>query len=112
MRTLFLPVILFGLFLLPEPAAATFMTGNELLRVCTTDMLSLQCTGYFEAAVDLQGLERTRAGLGECIPATTEAGQIKDAVVNFLQQNPALRDDNAAALVELAVARNWGCPSR
>jgi hypothetical protein len=58
----------------------------------------------------MQGAIRNVDNLQQCIPATVEAGQLKDATVQYLQQNPGNRNLNAAALVAVVISSNWPCP--
>lgn len=93
--------------LAPLPASAGFRTGNELLRMCTSDAPGQinECIGYIEGAQD--GSEWVKA---YCLPAGTEAGQLKEAVVKALLDNVADRAFLASTLVENALATTWPCP--
>lgn len=104
-------VVLLSMLLIPNAAYASFFTGNDLLRLCTSDNLLTfgQCLGYIQSVADFQSAFRAVNDQDQCIPSTVEAGQLKDVVVAYLQQNPKSRDIPGAALVVLAVADAWPC---
>jgi hypothetical protein len=111
MRKTFL--VLFLMAVSAPAAGGPYLDGNDLLRKCAggDSASGAQCFGYLEGAVDQQDLVRMNtAQLPSCLPAGTEIGQVRDAVVSFLRKYPALRTEAASSLVGLAVAVNWNCP--
>jgi len=91
-------------------ANAHFLTGNDLYRMCRGNIDEQeQCLGYVEGVSD--GINVVRAGSGEppCVRPGVEAGQIRDVVVRYLEDNPQDRDGNAWGLAAAAVGRAWNC---
>jgi hypothetical protein len=103
----------FGLVLLiaaavsGEVAAASFATGNKLLKDCqSTDVVEqTYCFGYIAGIVDALDDQR-RA----CLPNKgVTIGQVSDIVVQWLQANPKDRHYAAAGLIAAAIAKAFPC---
>ncbi len=103
------PLIMLG----ATNAEAGFVTGNDLLRFCTSsDPIDFgQCVGYIEGVESVQEFTRQAAKLPACLPNGTELGQIKDATIAFLRDHPAVRGEDGSALVLSAIGSNWNCKS-
>lgn len=96
-----------------HPAYAGFQTGNDLLRWCTnTDNFSEgECGGYIIGVADAQEFFRAANKSASCVPADVEAGQLRDVVVKYLQDNPNVRNLGASVLVMAAIVNAWPCPT-
>jgi hypothetical protein len=88
-----------------------FASGNDLLRSCMDprDVAIGICSGYLQGVLDVQ--TALRDPNGSCLPKGTEISQVRDAVVGYLRDNPAVRSQQASFLVITAVAKNWMCPA-
>jgi hypothetical protein len=121
---LIVPVL--ALLALPAPAYAesnaiqtiAFVTGNELLRLCTnteTDAAGridvLACQRYVAGASDMYAMWR-HTNNQSCLPLGTEVGQVKDATVKWLQEHIALRNNSGALAVYGALDATWNCPRK
>jgi hypothetical protein len=88
-----------------------FATGNDLYRSCMTpsDGAIGICSGYLQGVLDVQ--TALRDPNGSCLPKGTEISQVRDAVLAYLRDFPAVRSRQASFLVIAAVAKNWVCPA-
>lgn len=120
-------VALIALLVAPHKANAT--DGNELLSWCTSSDPFEQglCFGFIDGAMggtqwgiqwtigrgtDLSAeeqQERTTAFYGVCLPTTVTQRQLRDLVVEALQNEPQHRGDAADGLVHIALLRNYPC---
>jgi hypothetical protein len=93
------------------PQTEAFKSGNALLRECVSsnEVFRASCTAYIVGVVDSVESFRANNGNTPCAPRTVEAGQLRDVVVKFLQENPTQRDAPAAVIVTVAYAKAWGC---
>ena len=97
-----------------RPAEGHFLTGNDLLKNCTsTDKDTaygqhLFCTGiivgYYEMLTFLQ------SNCGDDSKKT--AGQIEDVVVKYLKEHPAERSKPAASVTAIAISEAFKCLPR
>ena len=101
------------------PASAQTLTGNGLLARCKAQNHERTwCLGYlhgFQNALviaDLLGLRLREGTSVSCFPPNVTIGQISDVVVRFLEQNPAIRHENAEWLTLEALSQAFPCPSR
>ena len=96
---------------------AGFDTGNRLYEDCSADTYFNRgyCGGYVVGIVDtiesMQG-----AGLlprdALCIPEGVTKGQLADTVQKYLQDNPAIRHNDAGNLVPEALREAFPCPQQ
>jgi hypothetical protein len=90
----------------------TFVNGNDLYAYCTASDPSKRgiCLGYIEGMADsISMMQSVSSGAAVvCIPAVV-AGQARDVVVKYLQENPAHRDEAGATLVMEALHDAWPC---
>ena len=111
-RTLMISIFLASAFF--GPAEAHFVTGNDLLKDCTsTDKDTaygqhLFCTGiivgYYEMLTFLQ------FNCGDDSKKT--AGEIEDVVVKYLKEHPAERSKPAATVSAIAISEAFKCLPR
>ncbi len=89
----------------------TFTTGSDLLEDCQGGDVGKRfaCTGYIAGVADVLDATRSVDGLPACVPIKVELGQVKDAVVLYLEHHPAVRDTSAASLVLVAINDAWHC---
>jgi hypothetical protein len=91
---------------------ASFYTGNEVHDWCKSD--NPRCLIYSIGILDAQNFLNTVKALngGElkiCAPKNANAGQVKDIVKAYLENNPAVRNQSAPGLVMLALNLAWPC---
>jgi hypothetical protein len=81
------------------PASASFMNGNDLMKVCSSDdrLDKGQCLGYIKGVVDVAPRKDT------CVPAEATVGQIRDIFLKSMKENPEDRDLLASALLAVAL---------
>ena len=92
-----------------EPAAASFLSGADLLRACTSAEAIDRgdCYGYIAGVADT--LAGKAAGSSRaCVASGVSRGEIRDAVVAYLQERRAL-ERNASDGVAAALARSFSC---
>jgi hypothetical protein len=107
----------FGLVLLiaaavsGEVAAASFATGNKLLKDCqSTDVVERNlCLGYIAGIFDALDGNTLDQQHRACLPKGVTIGQVSDIVVQWLQANPKDRHYAAAGLVAAAIAKAFPC---
>ena len=101
MISLFLVSAFFG------PAEAHFLTGDDLLKNCTsTDKdRHLFCTGLIVGYYEM--LTFVQANCGDDSEKT--AGQIEDVVVKYLKKHPAERSTPAASVSAIAISKAFKC---
>jgi hypothetical protein len=90
------------------PASAFSTEGNDLYHRCTaTDgKLSFWCTGYVAGVADT--LPRGPSGRG-CPSDNVTVGDVREAVIKFLEHHPELRDMSATGLIGLALPQAFPC---
>jgi len=100
-----------------QPAMAAFKTGNDLLRECEAgegpnpNMFQLgACAGYILGVADTIAFWSQVKDGKNCIPASSQAGQLKDIVVKHLKANPEVRHFDAQTLTYLAFRNAFNCP--
>lgn len=88
------------------PAAAQFMTGNQLLSRCEseTPIAVGVCFGYVQAVFDVN-----RNDL--CTRGPVSVRQVSDVVTAHLRAYPETRNQDADVLAERAMKAAWPCPS-
>ena len=91
------------------PAAADFMSGNDLHRFClggTDDAraFSVGVADTYELLVKKDG-----ATGFFCLPEDVKARQLGDVFCKFLAENPANRHEGAAGLAAVSFAEAWPC---
>jgi hypothetical protein len=91
-------------------ARAEFKDGNQLLHVCTsTDVAdNANCAGYLASAVDAHPAVGQYQGR-ICISPDVALSQVRDVVMNFLEDKPELRHYVAASIVLEAIAEAFPC---
>ena len=115
--TMNVPTLMISIFLafaFFRPAEAHFVTGDDLLKNCTsTDKDTAYgqhsfCTGiivgYYEMLTFLQ------SNCGDDSKKT--AGQIEDVVVKYLKEHPAERSKPAASVSAIAISEAFKCLPR
>lgn len=101
----------------PQPSLAAFKTGNDLLRECEAgegpnpSMFQLgACAGYILGVADTIAFWSQVKDGKNCIPASSQAGQLKDIVVKHLKANPEVRHFDAHTLTYVAFRNAFNCP--
>lgn len=111
-------VLLIGL-VMAFPASAQKLTGNELLARCkaenderTSCLSYVQAVGALFTIVQTLGVRDRDRNRLYCLPSNVTLDQTVDVVVSFLEQNPAIRHEDAAMLTVAALRETFPCPSR
>lgn len=86
-------------------AQAQFVTGNSLLSSLKSDSPGerIWALGYITGTLDVAD------GDVFCLPSGVEVGQMRDMVQYFLENKPAVRHHNAAALVGYLLEEAYPC---
>lgn len=94
------------LIFLPTLAYADFWSGNMLhQRLQSTDGTDrILALGY------VMGISDAYDGSAHCSGQSVTAGQTRDVVKLYLEQNPAVRDMNASIIVMVALGQAFPCP--
>lgn len=98
--------LMFGLLMVPAMAYADFWSGNMLhQRLQSTDGTDrILALGY------VMGISDAYDGSAHCSGQSVTAGQTRDVVKLYLEQNPAVRDMNASIIVMVALGQAFPCP--
>lgn len=90
----------------PCMAYAEFWTGNMLLqRINSTEFWDRgMALGY------ILGVSDTGQNSTHCSGSQVTAGQTRDVVKQYLEQNPSIRDISADVLVTIALGQAFPCP--
>ncbi len=100
--------LLAGLLMVPCMAHAEFWTGNMLLeRIRSGESYDRgTALGY------ILGVSDFGQNVSHCSGSQVTAGQTRDVVKQYLEQNPALRDISADLLVSMALKQAWPCAQK
>jgi hypothetical protein len=108
-------VFLIGLVVVFSGSAQA-TSGNELLSRCKAQNHERTwCLGYLQGfhnglvIADALGLRLLGGTSVYCMPPNVTVGQIVDVVVRFLEQNPAIRHENAEWLTLAALTHAFPC---
>src|SRR6187402_3769948 len=90
------------------PASAYFLDGDELTNHCSATIADERfdpavCVTYIMGAYDGFMFQRLARNQPRCTPRTLTAGQLREVVVAYLQDNPDNRTLDASALVWNAI---------
>jgi hypothetical protein len=99
--------------LLMLAAVHSFMTGNELYTVCTSDTAGDQgyCMGYISGGYDADALLQAAGGKRMiCPPEGVTRDQARDVVVKDLRDHPESRQQPGGLKVLSALSRAFPCP--
>lgn len=96
------------LALVPTMAHAGFLTGNELYsRMNSTDTSErIYALGY------LVGVYDASEAVDHCSSGGVTAGQIRDVVKQYMDNNPSIRHFMADILVRVALGKAWPCAKK
>ena len=102
---------------MPPGHAAVFWSGQMMLNVCKQSDAIVpheDCLAFAKGVVDLLS-EATAAvgGVGSyrvCLTQDVTENQVRDVVMQFLQEHPAELNYSAAYLASRALAAAWPCP--
>lgn len=99
---------LLTLALLCGSAHADFKDGNKLLAELNDPgaVFSSVGIGYITGVTDAYG------GVTHCAPQGVTAGQIRDMVKNYLENNPAIRHLPASMIVSHVLKSTWPCAKK
>ena len=99
---------------LPRPAAAQFMTGEELERNCLgeTPKEVYSCIGYISGIIDYHLLIQslgTSPSVDFCLPQDMRIDMAAAAVLEYLRKAPMNQHFIAAPAVALALTAKFPC---
>lgn len=94
------------------PASAYFLDGDELMNHCSATIADERfdpavCVTYIMGAHDAFMFQRLIRNQPRCTPRNLTAGRLREAVVEYLQDNPDNRTMDASALVWNAIIAKW-----
>jgi len=94
-----------------ETRADRFFDGNRLYALCTSAAYIEQseCVGYLEGTIDLMEWIQEMGNKPPCVPQRVVGKEIRDIVVDNLQDNPGRRPAVASVLVLDALDWAWKC---
>ncbi|MDG2532093.1 Rap1a/Tai family immunity protein [Sphingomonas sp. HITSZ_GF] len=96
------------------PANATWVTGNDLLRMCESDKMAdyAVCDGYITGALDMiTSMESAKVvppGFKPAVRSSVTVSQVRLIVLNYLKSHPQMLDSSASGLVFIAVRDAFG----
>lgn len=95
-----------------SPAGAYFLDGDELMNHCSANIPDERfdpaiCVTYIMGAYDAYMFQRLVRNQPRCTPRALTAGQLREVVVDYLQDNPDNRGMDASALVWNAIIAEW-----
>lgn len=101
-------LILVALFWPAPKANAEFFTGNGLLNLLQSHEIidRIHGLGY------VQGVFDAYSNITICPPAGVTAGQVRDMIKNYLENNPAIRNKTADIIIRDAFKLVWPCANR
>jgi hypothetical protein len=91
----------------------SFVLGNKLYGWCVDDGETAQaaCVQYIVGVADTEAQhEMFKASPWACMPDNLTDGQLRDLVIKYLRDNPAIRHNSAANLVIFALKGAFPCP--
>ena len=97
--------LLVAILMVPAVAHAGFLSGNKLYDNLISDQTAerLYALGYVTGVHD--ALEQTN----HCSPSNVTAGQVRDVVRRYFDQNPEFRNFDADILIRVALSNAWPC---
>lgn len=103
--------------LLLLPLSANAITGNELLKLISSDTVydQMEAMRYVQGAADQEFLmnamagEKNLANVKHCIPESVTLGQLLDVIKKHLESNPADRHFIASLEIYKAFIAAWPC---
>lgn len=110
----FATAILIVAIFVADPSKAAMDSGNSIWSYCQKKISSkLICAGYIHGVADaifnLGELGQPFVLWRACYQNGITNGQIKDVVVQFLRDNPSLRNGPAPLLIAEALSKAWPC---
>jgi hypothetical protein len=97
-------------------SAQAISSGNDLYAACrSTELYPLaKCIGYVQGVKDGILVDHILGSRNApfCLRSEVTLEQLRDIVLKFIQDNPALRDQHAAGFVELALVQAFPCTAR
>ncbi len=95
-----------GLLMMPCVAYAQYYSGNTLLE----KMRSSDVSDRFLALGYIMGVSDMGQGVIHCSGQNVTAGQTRDVIRKYLEQNPQIRDISADTIASVALGQAWPCP--
>lgn len=95
--------------LMPAAVLADFQDGNGLYAAISSpsEYTRIYSVGYISGVVDSGKLGLN--GFKYCVPEAATAGQLKDVVEKWLEENPATRHYAAPGLIAAALQASFPC---
>ena len=94
-----------------EWGIASFVEGNDLVKICGSNLREDQiaCYYYVFGVVDSYESSYQEKNGKEWLCGAPASGDLVDAVVNHLRAHPDLGSRTAASIVERSVNKAFGC---
>lgn len=107
-------VAIFMVIVAAQDAHSEYLTGNELLKRCTSNDVAEvgNCYGYITAASDVMDWLDSASyytGRKACVPVGVTASQLRDIITAYLRKNAADRQIAADVLAVAALAETYPC---
>jgi hypothetical protein len=95
-------------------AASGISSGNDLYAACKSgdDIEIGMCIGFITGVTSGVQTDREIAKVPPawCIRKGVTQGQMRDITLKFMEDDPSIRDQDAAGIVIFAMARAFPCP--
>ena len=101
---------------------AAYISGNQLLEMCSADLQDTAnanrymeaggCRGYITGTVDIYETFDEWNALKYrywCVPDAVDLGQLRAVVLEYLKENPETLHQSASALIVLAYTKAFPC---
>lgn len=111
---MFCTLLLGALLAAPRPAAAQFLTGEELVRNCISENLQdkTACIYYITGVIDYHAVLQSLAiapTINFCLPAEITKEQAAVLVLAYMRQQPQHDPFAAATVVPMALNKVFPC---
>ncbi len=109
-----LAAVFLCLWLYSRPAAAAYMTGNDLLEKCQSDKSAdaFSCMSYIAGVIDYQVMTQslgTEPGVDFCLPEDLSLDKAAVIVMLYLRKSPQLGSFIAVPAVTMALHEAYPC---
>lgn len=109
----FAPIVFLVVVAHATPASAGFKTGNALFQDCEAQSNEVAlglCLGYISGVTDaLTESAHDNKNFRVCMRNGVTAKQVRDIVVKYLTDTPAIRDMPADVLIGAAISQAFPC---
>ncbi len=108
-------VILAALAVLPVAAAraadGAFISGSQIVRVCSNQKMDAACTGFIGGALDeVTANPALRSEI--CVPSGTKLGALRTALVRYAREHADQASGSGVGLLNAMIKANYPCPAK